>query len=339
MINDKNSEPIWLVTGVAGFIGSNLLHELLSQDQNVIGIDNFSTGFCSNLDQVKKEVQSKWNNFHFVEADINDTNKIKNYFSKADVVIHLAALGSVPRSIKSPIPSHQANVDGFLNVLNLSKEFKIPKFVFASSSSVYGDLEALPKFENKIGSPLSPYAGTKLMNEIYADIYFKTFGFSSIALRFFNVFGPLQNPKGEYAAVIPRWLDAILNNEPLIINGDGKTTRDFCYIKNAVQAIILATKKEVDGFEVLNVAYGEENSLIDIAQYILNSFSKLGIKYKHQISYLDFRPGDVKNSLASIEKAKKLIGYKPLYSCKEGLDEFIEYIFRNPSTLKSFNKY
>lgn len=330
----------WLVTGAAGFIGSNLIEELLSSGHDVLGIDNFSTGLQSNIERISDVALklNQSNSFKFIQADISDLDSISPYFENVDVVAHLAALGSVPRSIKNPILSNCSNVTGFLNVIDLSKNAGINKFLFASSSSVYGDRTSHPKVEAKIGRPLSPYAGTKLINEIYAEIYNNVYEFSSIGLRFFNVFGPFQNPNGQYAAVIPKWFDAILNNKQIFIFGDGKTTRDFCYIKNAVQAIILASEKEADGFEVLNIAYGEENSLTDIAHYILQSFSKRGIEYKHEISYQDFRPGDVKKSLASIEKAEKFIGYKPLYSCKEGLDEFIDYIFRDPSILKSFKK-
>ena len=254
----------WLITGVSGFIGSNLLESLLLSNQIVTGIDNFSTGRRSNLEQVKNKVSTrKWNNFTFIEGDICNLDDCKAATDNVDFVLHQAALGSVPRSIKDPINTNSSNINGFLNILVASKEANVKSFTYAASSSTYGDHPDLPKKEDNIGSPLSPYAVTKYVNELYADVFFKNYGFNSIGLRYFNVFGKMQDPEGPYAAVIPKWIEAMINNKNININGDGKTSRDFCYVENVVQANLLAaTMRSKNGLnQIYNVALGDRNDL------------------------------------------------------------------------------
>jgi len=314
-----------LLTGVAGFIGSNLLTSLLKSGYKVRGIDNLSTGSESNLHHVRTEVGEFWKNFQFHELDVSDIVEVssKEIFSGVDAVIHLAALGSVPRSINNPLNTNLSNINGFINILELSKNNKIDKFIFASSSSVYGDSLKLPKFEPVIGKPLSPYALTKRVNEMYAEVFFEVYSYPTIALRFFNVFGPLQNPKGDYAAVIPRWLNSMLKNEEITIFGDGKTTRDFCYVDNALQMIHLALESEFKSFEVFNVAVGEQTSLITVANELKNEIMKHGYDYDLDFQYSSFRAGDVRASLADISKAKQKLGYNPEVKCLDGIREYV----------------
>lgn len=313
----------WLITGAAGFIGSNLLEALLKTNQTVVGFDNFATGRKSNVEQVKSLVTAEqWARFRFVEADIRDLGACQRAASGADFVLHQAALGSVPRSIVEPIASHDANVTGFLNMLTAARDQKVKRFVYASSSALYGDHPGLPKVEDKIGSPLSPYAATKLMNEIYADVFGRNYGTEAIGLRYFNVFGPRQDPEGAYAAVIPKWTDAILKQQPVHINGDGETSRDFCYIENVVQANLLAatTKNPAAVNQAYNVAVGERTTLNQLFDSIQNGLRKLVPALPEQKPvYRDFRAGDVRHSLADISKAKTLLGYEPTHRIDEGM--------------------
>jgi UDP-N-acetylglucosamine 4-epimerase len=330
---------VWLVTGVAGFIGSNLLEYLLKLNQKVVGLDNFSTGHKRNLEFVKGAVgESLWSNFLFVEGDIRDYEDCKKAISRGkannsvNYVLHQAAIGSVPRSINDPIFTNANNVTGFLNILNCAKEFKVEGFVYASSSSVYGDSSRTPKVEAEIGNPLSPYALTKLSNEMYADVFFRTYGFKSVGLRYFNVFGPRQDPKGEYAAVIPKWIDAALNSDCLYVNGDGLTSRDFCYIDNVVQANLLAAfaNKDSKKNEIYNVAFGESTTLNELSQIIGDDIKSLYPDFKDiNRVYRDFQVGDIRHSLADITKISNSIGYTPSHSLRMGMHETISYFIRN----------
>lgn len=276
-----------LITGAAGFIGSNLLETLLKLNQNVVGLDNFDTGFQHNLDQVKELVtQEQWNGFNFIEGDIRKLEDCEKACKGVDYVLHQAALGSVPRSIEDPIRTNIANIDGFLNMLVAAKEAKIKRFVYAASSSTYGDHPNLPKVEDKIGNPLSPYAVTKYVNELYADVFSRTYGFNIIGLRYFNIFGQRQDPNGAYAAVIPKWIASMLNNEPVYINGDGETSRDFCYIDNTVQMNLLAatTQNQEATNQVYNVAVGDRTSLNEFCEHLR---SHLADQFPH---LKDFKP-------------------------------------------------
>ena len=330
----KKKKYKWLITGVAGFIGSNILELLLKHNQIVIGLDNFSTGNQNNLLDVKKLVTKKqWSNFKFFKINISSPNKkFNNFFKKTDFVLHQAALGSVPRSVKNPLKSNKSNVDGFLNVLDASRKASVKRFIYASSSSTYGDHPKLPKIENKTGKLLSPYAATKFINEIYADVFSRTYKLSCLGLRYFNVFGRRQDPNGSYAAVIPKWVNSIIKNKKIDIFGDGKTSRDFCYIDNVVSANLLAAlsiqKKE---HEIFNIAVGERTSLNELFKILQTIASDYGIKYPSKNrKFLNFRNGDVKHSLANINKAKKKIGYKPLFFFKKGIKEtFKWYIQKN----------
>jgi len=330
-----SSPKSWLITGVAGFIGSNLLEELLLLNQRVIGLDNFETGFQSNIDDVLLNVKKQntgfcSSNFELIKGDIRDYETCKLATKSVNYVLHQAALGSVPRSIDNPLNTNASNIDGFLNMLVASKEANVDCFVYAASSSTYGDHTDLPKVEHVIGKPLSPYAVTKLVNEIYADVFFSTYGMRSIGLRYFNVFGKRQDPDGAYAAVIPKWISNMINNSEIYINGDGSTSRDFCFIDNAVQINILAaTAKNIRKNEVFNVAFNQRTSLNELYSLISH---KVQEKFK-DISifdpiYKDFRKGDVKHSLADITKAKELLGYKPKYNIDDGLSNTIDWFFR-----------
>ena len=323
----------WLITGVAGFIGSNLLESLLTNNQCVIGIDNFETGHQDNIDDVKQSVSSsQWKNFTFHEIDIFDYTELENVFNDVDFVLHQAALGSVPRSISDPKRTNEVNISGFLNVLNIAKENLVKGFIFATSSSVYGDHKTLPKKENCIGNPLSPYAITKLTNELYAKTFSEHYGFKSVGLRYFNVFGKRQDPHGAYAAVVPRWIKSMIDNNEIYINGDGSTTRDFCYIENAIDANILSALKiqeMTNSFEVMNIAVGESNDLNKLFELIYSIIAKNEVCCDKKLSYRNFRPGDIKDSLADISKAKKLINYYPRYNLKEGLKECIPWYIKN----------
>jgi UDP-N-acetylglucosamine/UDP-N-acetyl-alpha-D-glucosaminouronate 4-epimerase len=315
----------WLVTGVAGFIGSNLLEALLRLGQKVAGLDNFETGHRQNLDSVRDAVgDDAWKEFRFIEGDIRNLYDCRKVCAGVDYVLHQAALGSVPRSLEDPITSNASNIDGFLNMLVASRDAGVGRFVYAASSSTYGDHPDLPKVEDKIGRPLSPYAVTKLVNELYADVFARAYGMQSIGLRYFNIFGRRQDPNGAYAAVIPKWTAALLHGEPVYINGDGETSRDFCYIDNAVQANLLAaTADHPDAAnQVYNVAVGDRTSLNQLFDNIRGSLAKrfphlAGVEPIHR----DFRLGDVRHSMADISKAERLLGYAPTHRLKEGLRE------------------
>lgn len=323
----------WLVTGVAGFIGSNLLENLLKLNQTVIGLDNFVTGHQENLDEVKALVTNEqWERFRFIEGDIRDVDCCANAVEGVDYVLHQAALGSVPRSIADPLTTNAANITGFLNMLNAAKNANVKSFTYAASSSTYGDHPALPKVEENIGNPLSPYAVTKYVNELYADVFFRTYGFKSIGLRYFNVFGPRQDPNGAYAAVIPKWTTAMINNENITINGDGETSRDFCYIDNVVQMNILsATCDEGAKNEVYNVALGDRTSLKELYQAILNSLREEGIFSKTECEYGAFRTGDVRHSQADIQKAIQKIQYLPKIRIYDGVAKTVKWYITNCS--------
>lgn len=333
----KHNKSTWLVTGAAGFIGSNLIEKLLILNQNVIALDNFDTGHQNNIDNAIKDAQKSsgndvCNNLTFIEGDIRDLDDCLNACNGVDYVLHQAALGSVPRSIKDPIRTNKSNIDGFLNMLIASKDNKVKRFVYASSSSVYGDHPDLPKIEENIGKPLSPYATTKVVNEIYADVFAKTYGFQSIGLRYFNIFGKRQDPNGPYAAVIPKWTAAFLDNEEIFINGNGDTSRDFCYVDNAVQMNLLSATADNDAAlnEVYNVALNDRTSLNKLFSMIKERLLKhdIGIGDKEPI-YRDYRPGDVKHSQANIAKSESLLGYKPEYSISKGLDKAIDWYLSN----------
>lgn len=324
------SEPKkWVVTGVAGFIGSNLLEALLKLDQLVIGLDNFSTGHLRNLEDVKNLVTpEQWAGFQFVEGDVCDLGTCREVCKSSDYVLHQAALGSVPRSIEDPISTNKSNIDGFLNMLVAARDSGVERFVYAASSSTYGDSLDLPKVEDKIGNPLSPYAVTKLVNEIYSDVFARVYSFKTIGLRYFNIFGRRQDPNGMYAAVIPQWIASMIKNEPIYINGDGETSRDFCYVDNAVQANILAAtvKNESAANQVYNVAVGGRTTLNQLYDYIHNSLSNRNNSLKpSQLVYRDFRIGDVHHSMADINKARILLGYRPSHQVFEGLDEAMDW--------------
>ena len=332
-----NNQSKWLVTGVAGFIGSNLLEKLLILNQKVIGLDNFENGFQDNIDHaiedanniVGKDVS---NNFSFINGDIRDLTDCKKACDGVDYVLHQAAIGSVPRSIEDPINTNSANIDGFLNMLLAARDANVKRFVYAASSSSYGDNTDLPKIEHMTGNPLSPYAVTKFVNELYADVFAKNYNFKTIGLRYFNIFGKRQDPNGAYAAVIPKWVDSILNKKDVYINGDGKTSRDFCYIDNAVQINLLAatTQNEKALNEFYNVALNDRTSLNELYQMIEERLvqSIQGLEKKKPI-YREFRSGDVRHSQASIEKAKELLDYQPKYRISEGMDKVIDWYVNN----------
>ncbi len=313
----------WLVTGVAGFIGSNLLEVLLKLNQTVIGLDNFATGHQYNLDEVRKSVtQESWEKFTFIEGDIRDLKTCLDATKDIDYVLHQAALGSVPRSINDPITTNDVNINGFLYMLVAARDNGVKSFTYAASSSTYGDHQALPKVEDTIGRPLSPYAITKYVNELYANIFAKTYGLKCIGLRYFNVFGKRQDPNGAYAAVIPKWVSSMLANEDIFINGDGLTSRDFSFIENTIQMNILAATANDDcQDEVYNVAFGSQTSLNELVTYISSFLEINGRKYTGNIIHRDFRTGDVRHSLADISKAKKMLGYEPHYDIKSGLEK------------------
>lgn len=328
--NELQQHPrAWLITGVAGFIGCNLLEALLTLDQRVVGLDNFATGRSVNLDQVKTAVsQKQWSNFQFIQGDICELSDCVKAVQGVDYVLHEAALGSVPRSIADPIATNQANINGFLNMLVASRDAGVKRFVYAASSSTYGDHPALPKVENCIGKPLSPYAVTKYVNELYAEVFARTYGFQSIGLRYFNVFGPHQNPDGAYAAVIPKWISAMLKSEPLYINGDGESSRDFCFVANVIQANLLAaTAGAPDALnQIYNVAVGDRTTLSELHSLIKNELQKRLPELEVTTpQYRDFRAADVRHSLASIGKASQLLGYKPTHTIRQGMAEAMDW--------------
>lgn len=314
----------WLVTGVAGFIGSNLLETLLKLNQTVVGLDNFATGYQKNLDEVQSLVSSEqWDHFSFIEADIRNFADCQKACSGVDYVLHQAALGSVPRSLADPITTNEVNISGFLNMLTAARDAEVRSFTYAASSSTYGDHPGLPKVEDKIGKPLSPYAVTKYVNELYADVFARSYGFKSIGLRYFNVFGRRQDPDGAYAAVIPKWTAAMIKNDTVFINGDGETSRDFCYIENTVQANILAatTENQDATNQVYNVAVGDRTTLNKLFNAIKSALADNGVIYEQEPTYRDFRPGDVRHSQANVNKAKSLLGYEPKFNISQGIDE------------------
>ncbi len=325
------NQNTWLITGVAGFIGSNLLEQLINLNQIVIGMDNLSTGKKKNLDDIKSSCTDKlWSNFTFIKGDICDLDLCYKACQDVDFVLHQAALGSVPRSISDPINTNSSNINGFLNILLASKDSSVKSFTYAASSSTYGDHPDLPKVEDKIGRPLSPYAITKYVNELYAEIFARAYSFQSIGLRYFNVFGKRQDPLGAYAAVIPKWIYAILNQERLYINGNGETSRDFCYIDNAVQANILAALSPSKfRNNVYNVAVGDRTSLNELFFILKNAIKKEGVLYKFEPEYREFRAGDVMHSQASIQKISENLGYKPQFKIKEGISESIKWYMTN----------
>ena len=319
----------WLITGVAGFIGSNLLETLLVNEQKVIGLDNFSTGHQHNLDQVRELVsESQWDSFNFIEGDMRDLKTCEAACENVDYVLHQAALGSVPRSIEDPITTNENNISGFLNMLVAAKNAEVSRFVYAASSSTYGDHPDLPKVEDKIGSPLSPYAVTKLVNELYAEVFAKTYGFKAIGLRYFNIFGQRQDPKGAYAAVIPKWVASILENETVYINGDGETSRDFCYIENVMQMNILAatTQNPEAANQVYNVALNHRTTLTELYYFIQDKLkARIPELKENEPDYRDFRAGDVRHSQADISKAQNLLGYQPTHVIDAGLEEAMDW--------------
>lgn len=319
----KSNQYSWLITGVAGFIGSNLLESLLQLNQKVIGLDNFATGHQHNIDGVRNLVsEAQWKNFIFMEADICNLLDCQTACSGVDYVLHQAALGSVPRSVADPINTNASNVTGFLNMLVAARDAKVKRLVYAASSSTYGDHPGLPKIEELIGKPLSPYAVTKYINELYADVFGKIYGLQSIGLRYFNVFGPRQDPNGAYAAVIPKWIASMIAGEPVYINGDGETSRDFCYIGNVVQANLLAasTQNLESVNQVYNIAVGESTSLKELhAELKQNLISSLPHLKNEKVVYRDFREADVRHSLASINKAKEKLNFEPKYTIRDGL--------------------
>jgi UDP-N-acetylglucosamine 4-epimerase len=329
----KTNQFNWLITGAAGFIGSNLVETLLKLNQKVTGLDNFSTGFQKNLDIIKNEIEEdKWKNFNFIEGDIRNQEDCIKACKGKDFVLHQAALGSVPRSVENPMLTNDSNITGFLNMLWHAKEANVKSFVYAASSSTYGDHPDLPKVEDKIGSPLSPYAVTKYVNELYADVFAKTYNFKSIGLRYFNVFGKRQDPDGAYAAVIPKWFASMIKNETVFINGDGETSRDFCFIENCIQANILSalTENEEAKNQVYNVAFGERTTLNELFDLIRERVVKVIPEAKNlKPVYRDFRAGDVRHSLADISKASELIGYRPEFSVTKGLDLAADWYVSN----------
>ncbi len=331
----KAQPRTWLVTGVAGFIGSNLLEALLKLDQRVTGLDNFSTGKKKNLEEVRGLVSdAQWARFRSLEGDIADLGVCREACAGVDFVLHEAALGSVPRSMVDPITCHQSNVTGFLNMLVAARDAKVQRFVYASSSAAYGDNPELPKVEEKLGRPLSPYAATKTINEVYADAFALAYGLSCIGLRYFNVFGLRQDPEGAYAAVIPKWIAALLARETVYINGDGETSRDFCYVANVVQANLLAatTGNPAAVNQVYNVALGERTTLNELYAMLRASLQAKGVALPDQKPvYRDFRPGDVRHSLADTRKAIRLLGYAPTHRIREGLDLAMDWYRRNAS--------
>ena len=358
------SPKTWLVTGVAGFIGSNLLEALLKLNQRVVGLDNFATGHQRNLDEVQTLVTpEQWHNFSFINGDIRnlaDCQKAMTWSCGSgapaaidpmpvDYILHQAALGSVPRSVEDPITSNATNITGFLNMLVAARDAKVQRFVYAASSSTYGDHPALPKVEDTIGKPLSPYAVTKYVNELYADVFEKTYGLQSMGLRYFNVFGPRQDPNGAYAAVIPKWIASMLKGEPIYINGDGETSRDFCYIANAVQANLLAAtappviaseaRQSIPESKVFNIAVGDRTTLNELFHLLRENLSTPVIASAARQSipipdpiYRDFRAADVRHSLADISKAKTQLGYAPTQRIAQGLELAMPWYIGQPQS-------
>lgn len=318
----KTSPKTWLITGVSGFIGSNLLETLLGLNQVVVGLDNFATGHQRNLDEVKGVVTAQqWARFSFIEGDIKVLDDCQRACGGVDYVLHQAALGSVPRSLNDPIATNATNVDGFLNMLVAARDAQVKSFTYAASSSTYGDHPGLPKVEDVIGKPLSPYAVTKYVNELYAEVFARCYGFETIGLRYFNVFGKRQDPEGAYAAVIPKWAASMIKNQEVFINGDGETSRDFCFIENTVQANLLAATvtEPAARNQVYNVAVSGRTDLNMLFAALRQSLSQHGISYDKSPVYRDFRAGDVRHSQADIAKIKALLGYEPKFDIQQGI--------------------
>jgi UDP-N-acetylglucosamine 4-epimerase len=314
----------WLVTGAAGFIGSNLVECLLAAGQNVVGLDNFATGHQRNLDEATDAGGS--DQFTMITGDIRDRAECAAAVAGVDIVLHQAALGSVPRSLAEPLTSHDVNVTGFLNMLEAARQAGAGRFVYAASSSTYGDEPTLPKVEERIGKPLSPYAATKLADELYAGVYERSYGFKATGLRYFNVFGPRQDPEGAYAAVIPKWVRAMSQDEEVTIYGDGETSRDFCFVANAIQANIRAAlaPDDVQG-EVFNVAAGARTSLNQLFALIRDGLAEHQVHYAHEPLFAEFRAGDVRHSLADVGKAERLLGYRPTHAIDQGITEALPW--------------
>lgn len=332
----------WLITGVAGFIGSNLLEVLLKLDQRVVGLDNFATGHQRNLHEVQTLVTpAQWANFSLVQGDIRDLRDCERACRGVEYVLHQAALGSVPRSLEDPVSTNSANITGFLNMLVAARDAKVKSFTYAASSSTYGDHPGLPKVEHLIGKPLSPYAVTKYVNELYADVFARCYGFNTVGLRYFNVFGPRQDPNGAYAAVIPKWTAALLSGQPVYINGDGETSRDFCFVSNAVQANLLAATVNADAVgpstlspdespvnQVYNVAVGDRTTLNILFELLRSNLANHGVRASTQPVFRDFREGDVRHSQADIGKARRLLGYAPTHHLADGISEAMPWYVR-----------
>ncbi len=323
----------WLVTGAAGFIGSHLLETLLRAGQKVTTLDNFATGHQRNLDEVRQLVgEQAWQNHRFIQGDIADPATCQMACEGVDVVLHQAALGSVPRSIATPLVTHQANATGFLNMLAAARDAGAKRFVYAASSSTYGDSPTLPKVEDVIGNPLSPYAVTKYLNELYAQVFQRCYGFETVGLRYFNVFGPRQDPNGAYAAVIPRWIAAMLRGEPCTINGDGETSRDFCFVANAVQANLRAAYAPLaaDVPQVYNVAVGDRTTLVELHRLIGEMLvSKQAVSVVPEPAFAPFRAGDVRHSLANVDKARQSLGYAPTHDVRAGMAEAADWYIQS----------
>ncbi|HRO51666.1 MAG TPA: NAD-dependent epimerase/dehydratase family protein [Alicycliphilus sp.] len=340
----------WLITGVAGFIGSNLLETLLKLNQRVVGLDNFATGHQRNLDEVETLVSpQQWANFQFIEGDIRNLEDCRRSMvfhplplgegggegsppnsTPVDYVLHQAALGSVPRSIEDPITTNSANITGFLNMLVAARDAKVQSFTYAASSSTYGDHPGLPKVEDVIGKPLSPYAVTKYVNELYADVFARAYGFQAIGLRYFNVFGPRQDPNGAYAAVIPKWTAAMIEGQDVFINGDGETSRDFCFVDNAVQANLLAAATQAPAArnQVYNVAVSGRTTLNTLFEELKAALIANGVHYAKTPVYRDFRAGDVHHSQADVGKAQRLLGYVPSHNIRAGIIQAMPWYIR-----------
>jgi UDP-N-acetylglucosamine 4-epimerase len=330
-IDLRDKPKAWLITGCAGFIGSNLLEALLKLDQTVVGLDNFATGHQRNLDEVKELVGSeRWARFTMITGDIRDLAACQQATAGVDYVLHQAALGSVPRSLKDPIATNDVNVSGFLNMLTASRDAGVTSFVYAASSSTYGDHPGLPKVEDRIGKPLSPDAVTKYVNELYAEVFARCYGFQTTGLRYFNVFGKRQDPNGAYAAVIPKWIAAMIGNDEVIVNGDGETSRDFCFVDNAVQANLLAATTAAENKnEIYNVAVGGITTLNELLASLKTVLASHGVQYEKNTIYRDFREGDVRHSQADISKSAGRLGYEPAYRIREGLEVAMPWYLAN----------
>lgn len=328
----SHKPKVWLITGVAGFIGSNLLETLLKLNQHVIGLDNFATGYQHNLDEVKASVaEEQWARFKFINGDVRKLSDCQQACVGVDYVLHQAALGSVPRSLEDPISTSTTNIDGFLNMLVAARDAAVKNFVYAASSSTYGDSPGLPKIEEVIGKPLSPYAVTKYVNEIYADVFARNYGFNATGLRYFNVFGKRQDPNGAYAAVIPKWTASMIEGREVFINGDGESSRDFCFVDNAVQANILAASTENASArnQVYNVAFGGRTSLNLLFQILKKELAENAVNYTLEPQYRGFRSGDVRHSQADIGKIEKYLGYKPYFDIHAGVKVVMPWYVKN----------